>query len=215
MSDNFAAVAESLASIARDFHSHGWMTGTSGNVSAVVDRDPLRLAISPSGADKGQLTPSQMLLIDADATLVAPANNEFNSAKPSDESYLHVRIVRERGAGAVLHTHSIWNTMLSDLYFADRGVAIEGYEMLKGLQDVSSHEHREWIPIVENSQDMLALANTIADTLHTHKDAHGFLVRRHGLYSWGKDLPQAKRHIEILEFLFEVLGRSQEFTRKV
>ena len=214
MSDHFAALADSLASIARDFHSRGWMMGTSGNVSAVVDRDPLHLAISPSGADKGQLTPNQMLLIDADARLVAQANSELNSAKPSDESHLHARIVRERGAGAVLHTHSIWNTMLSDLYFADGGVAIEGYEMLKGLEGVSSHEHREWIPIIENSQDMLALADTIADTLNTHQHAHGFLLRRHGLYSWGKDLSQAKRHIEIIEFLLEVLGRSHEITRK-
>lgn len=215
MSDNFTMFAESLAAIARDFHSHGWMTGTSGNLSAVVDRDPLRLAISPSGADKGQLTPNQMLLIDADARLVRFAANELannRAAKPSDESHLHVRIVKERGAGAVLHTHSIWNTMLSDLHFADGGVGIEGYEMLKGLQGVSSHEHREWIPIIENSQDMLQLANTIADTLNNHQNAHGFLLRRHGLYSWGKDLSEAKRHIEILEFLFEVLGRSHGST---
>ena len=214
MSDNFAVLAESLASIARDFHSHGWMMGTSGNLSAVVDCDPLRLAISPSGADKGQLTPNQILLVDANAELIVSGDKEFHGAKPSDESHLHLRIVTERGAGAVLHTHSIWNTMLSDRHFADGGIAIEGYEMLKGLDGVSSHEHREWIPIVENSQDMLALADTIADTLNTHKDAHGLLLRRHGLYSWGKDLSQAKRHIEILEFLLEVLGRSHGSTKK-
>jgi methylthioribulose-1-phosphate dehydratase len=128
--------------------------------------------------------------------------------KPSDESPLHIRIVKERGAGAVIHTHSIWNTILSDLQAADGGVTIEGYEMLKGLQNVSTHEHREWLPIIENSQDMLTLAESIGDTLRKHKDAHGFLLRRHGLYSWGSDLPQAKRHVEILEFLLEALGRS-------
>jgi methylthioribulose-1-phosphate dehydratase len=129
-------------------------------------------------------------------------------AKPSDESPLHVRIVKERGAGAVIHTHSIWNTILSDLHAADGGLAIEGYEMLKGLHNVKTHQHREWLPIIENSQDMLALAENISDTLGKHKDAHGILLRGHGLYSWGSDLQQAKRHVEILEFLLEVVGRS-------
>jgi methylthioribulose-1-phosphate dehydratase len=203
MSDSFAQVASSLVSIARSFHDRGWLVGTSGNLSAVVDREPLRLAMSPSGVDKGELTHAQVLLIDEHARVLGA-----HAAKPSDESPLHVRIVKERGAGAVLHTHSIWNTILSDLQAPHTGVAIEGYEMLKGLQGVSTHEHREWLPIIENSQDMLALADSIAATLKQHKDAHGFLLRRHGLYSWGEDLPQAKRHIEILEFLLEALGRT-------
>ena len=101
----------------------------------------------------------------------------------------------ERGAGAVLHTHSIWNTILSDIHAADGGLSIEGYEMLKGLEGVNTHEHREWLPILENSQDMLALADSIGDTLGKHKDAHAFLLHRHGLYSWGRDLAQAKRHV--------------------
>ena len=70
-----------------------------------------------------------------------------------------------------------------------------------------THEHREWLPIIKNSQDMPALADTIADTLN-HTAAHGFLLERHGLYSWGDNLAQAKRHIEILEFLLETLGRT-------
>ena len=203
MSETFAQIASNLASIARSFYLRGWLIGTSGNLSAVVDREPLRLAMSPSGVDKGELTQAQILLIDEHARVVGD-----HSAKPSDESLLHIRIVRERGAGAVLHTHSIWNTILSDLHAADGGVSIEGYEMLKGLQGVSTHEHREWLPIIENSQDMLALADSISDTLCKHKDAHGFLLRRHGLYSWGSDLPQAKRHVELFEFLLEALGRT-------
>ena len=203
MSESFVQIASSLATIARGFHIRGWLVGTSGNLSAVVDREPLRLAVRPSGVDKGELIPAQVLLIDEHARVVSD-----HPAKPSDESPLHVRIVKERGAGAVIHTHSIWNTILSDLQAADGGVAIEGYEMLKGLQNVSTHAHREWLPIIENSQDIFALADCIGDTLRKHKDAHGFLLRRHGLYSWGHDLPQAKRHVEILEFLLEVLGRS-------
>ncbi len=203
MPDSFPQIASSLASIARDFYLRGWLVGTSGNLSAVVEREPLRLAMSPSGVDKGELRGEQILMIDEDARVVSD-----HPAKPSDESPLHLRIVKELGAGAVLHTHSIWNTILSDHYAAGGGVAIEGYEMLKGLQGVNTHEHSEWLPIIENSQNMLALADTIGDTLKQQQRAHGLLLRRHGLYSWGKDLAQAKRHVEILEFLLEAMGKA-------
>jgi methylthioribulose-1-phosphate dehydratase len=197
-------LATMLASIAKSFHTRGWLLGTSGNLSAVVQREPLRLAMSPSGVYKGELTADQLLTIDENARLVSNHPN----AKPSDESLLHLRIARQRGAGAVLHTHSVWNTMLSDLYAHQNGITITGYEMLKGLQGVRSHEHSEWLPIIPNSQDMHALANTVGDTLNNHGAIHGFLLERHGLYSWGDTLAQAKRHIEILEFLLETLGRT-------
>ena len=203
MSQGFIDIASSLAHIARGFHGRGWLLGTSGNLSAVVQREPLQMAMSPSGVDKGELRPEQLLSIDENARIVGQ-----QGGKPSDESLLHIRIVKERGAGAVLHTHSIWNTILSDLYATDGGIKIEGYEMLKGLQGVRTHEHSEWLPIIDNSQDMPALADRISNTLREHKNAHGFLLKRHGLYSWGDNLAQAKRHVEILEFLLETLGRT-------
>jgi len=201
--ENLSELASNLASVAKSFHARGWLLGTSGNLSAVIQREPLRLAMSPSGIDKGELTAEQVLTIDENARL--PSDHE---GKPSDESLLHIRIVKERGAGAVLHTHSVWNTVLSDLYARDGGIKIEGYEMLKGLQGVRTHKHTEWLPIIENSQDMHALAATVGETLNQDTTAHGLLIERHGLYSWGENLPQAKRHIEILEFLLETLGRT-------
>jgi methylthioribulose-1-phosphate dehydratase len=203
MSQDITKIAVGLAAVAKSFHARGWMLGTSGNLSAVVRQEPLQIAMSPSGVDKGELRPDQLLSIDEHAQIVGQ-----QGGKPSDESLLHIRIVKDRGAGAVLHTHSIWNTILSDVYASDGGIKIEGYEMLKGLQGVRTHEHAEWLPIVENSQDMPALAGTIAETLNQHQAAHGFLLRRHGLYSWGENLAQAKRHIEILEFLLEAIGRT-------
>ena len=203
MPNHLPQLANDLATTARGFHARGWLLGTSGNLSAVVEREPLRLAMSPSGIDKGELTAEQVLTIDEHARLVSD-----HAAKPSDESLLHIRIVKDRGAGAVLHTHSVWNTMLSDLYASEGGIRIEGYEMLKGLQGVRTHEHSDWLPIIDNSQDMPSLAATIGNTLSEHKSAHGLLLHRHGLYSWGDNLAQAKRHIEILEFLLETLGRT-------
>jgi len=192
-----------LAALGRSFYARGWALGTSGNFSAVVSRDPFRIAITSTGLDKGSLTPDQLVQVDANGTVAE------GSGQASAETALHLVLVRVRAAGAVLHTHSIWSTIISELHAAQHGIWIEGYEMLKGLQGVKSHTHREWLPIVENDQDMARLAGVVDRTLTQHPDAHGFLLRGHGLYTWGGDLGQAKRHLEILEFLLEVIGRTR------
>jgi methylthioribulose-1-phosphate dehydratase len=111
-------------------------------------------------------------------------------------------------AGAVLHTHSVWSTVLSGTFASQGGLGLEGYEMLKGLEGVRTHRHREWLPILENSQDILELSQEVSRTLRENPGIHGFLLRGHGLYTWGASLQEAKRHVEILEFLMEVLVRS-------
>jgi methylthioribulose-1-phosphate dehydratase len=202
---SFAELAAQLAEIGRQCHARGWVLGTSGNFSAVVSRDPLRLAITTSGVDKGTLAAGEIVEIDGHGKVVA------GSGRPSAEASLHLAIVRARGAGAVLHTHSIWSTILSDAA-TEGGLAIEGYEMLKGLDGVGTHEHREWLPILDNTQDWAAAVPQVEAILTEQPDAHGFLIRRHGLYTWGPDLAGAKRQVEILEFLFEVTGRKRGTT---
>jgi len=192
-----------LAEVGRRLDQRGWVLGTSGNFSAVLEREPLRLAITPSGAAKGDLAEQDLLEIDERCVVV-----NGRAGRPSAEARLHVEIVRGRGAAAVLHTHSVWSTVLSDRYSADAGLAIEGYEMLKGLEGVATHAHREWIPILENDQNMERLALVVRTTLSSHPACHAFLLRRHGLYTWGNTLPQALRHIEIVEFLLEAMGRT-------
>lgn len=196
-------LSTALAEAGRAFYSRGWVLGTSGNFSAVLQRDPLRLLITASGLDKGALTAEQFLEIDQSCKVLS------GEGKPSAEALLHTVVVRLRGAGAVLHTHSVWSTLLSEVHGARGGLAISGYEMLKGLEGIKTHEHHEWLPIVENSQDMPALAASVEAVLRNHPDAHGFLIRAHGLYTWGEDVAQARRHVEILEFLLEVLGRRE------
>ena len=202
--ETFAAAVRKLAELSHNFYARGWVLGTSGNFSTVISRDPLRVAITPSGVDKGALTGEEILLIDGRAEVLSN-----HPSKPSDETPLHLMIITSRSAGAVLHTHSVWSTSLSNLHACDGGIAIEGYEMLKGLVGVRTHQHREWLPIVDNSQDMKALAEEVGATLTQHPKAHGVLLRGHGLYTWGKDLPEAKRHVEILEFLLETIGRTR------
>jgi methylthioribulose-1-phosphate dehydratase len=198
----FAHLAAELAEIGRGFYARGWVLGTSGNFSAVVSRDPLCFAITSTGVDKGSLAAGHILEMD-DAAGVVRGNG-----RPSAEALLHVAIVRGLGAGAVLHTHSVWSTYLSGKHAAQGGIAMEGYEMLKGLDGVRTHQHREWLPILENSQDMEELSARVATTLRQNPGIHGFLLREHGLYTWGQTLPEAKRHVEILEFLLEVVSRA-------
>ena len=203
MTTEFSLLSRQLAEIGRRFDQRGWVLGTSGNFSAVVSREPLRLAMTPSGASKGDLDPDSILEIDENCVV-----SNGRNGKPSAEARLHVEIVRQRGAAAVLHTHSVWSTVLTGRHAFDDGLAIEGYEMLKGLEGVATHEHREWIPILENDQDMERLAGIARSALSSHPPCHAFLLRRHGLYTWGDTLPQAVRHIEIIEFLLETIGRT-------
>jgi methylthioribulose-1-phosphate dehydratase len=201
----FEDLAGQLADVGRHCYERGWALGTSGNFSAVVRKDPLTLAITTSGVDKGLLEPGEIVAIDGSGRVV------HGTGQPSAEATLHLAIVRSRGAGAVLHTHSIWSTILSEAG-SDDGLTIEGYEMLKGLDGVRTHEHRERLPVIENTQDWSAAVPQVETLLRRNPEAHGFLIRRHGLYTWGRDLPEARRHVEILEFLFEAMGRKRGMT---
>ena len=196
--------ADRLAAIVRGAYQRGWTLGTSGNFSAVVGTEPLRLVITPSGADKGAVAGEQMVTIDEKGQATG------GPGRPSAETSLHLAIVRACGARAVSHTHSVWSTLLSDVAAKDGGLAIEGYEMLKGLRGVTTHAHREWLPVIENTQDWEAEAPRVEGMLRGRPHTHGLLIRRHGLYTWGGDLDEMKRHLEILEFLLEVVGRSRD-----
>jgi methylthioribulose-1-phosphate dehydratase len=201
--DGFLRLAATLAEVGRSFYGRGWALGTSGNFIAVVSWEPLRLAITCTGVEKSSLTAEHFVEIDETGRPLRGAG------RPSSEALLHLAIVRARRPGAVLHTHSVWNTLLSDMFAANGGFVLTGYEMLKGLAGVTTHEHREWLPILENSQDVPAVSRRVEEVLHKFPGLHGFLLRAHGLYSWGNDVAEACRHVEILEFLLETVGRTR------
>jgi methylthioribulose-1-phosphate dehydratase len=162
----------------------------------------MRLAITASGVSKGELRPSHVCEIDAHGAVAGRC-----AGRPSAETALHLTIADSVGARAVIHTHSIWNTLLSERCARDHGVAIEGYEMLKGLRGISTHEHREWIPILDNDQDLVRLSTHLRAVLCRQPACHAVLLRRHGMYTWGDSLREATRHVEIIEFLLEIIGR--------
>ena len=197
--ESFQEEIEAVCATARWCYARGWAPATSGNFSV---RSGAHILITPTGLDKGTLTPADLLEIDLEGRAIG------GHGKPSAETGLHTVIYRDRHeARAILHVHSIWNTILSG-HFAGKGyVSLEGYELLKGLAAVSSHTHRERVPIIGNSQNYDELSAHLAATLQDHQQAHGVLLSRHGLYTWGGAVAEARRHLEALEFLFEVEGR--------
>ena len=200
----FEQISTELAQTGFGFYNHGWLYGTSGNLSAVLRRDPFLLAITGSGLDKGHLDPGQMIQIDHDANVL------LGKFRPSAETALHIGVIDETGCGSVFHTHSVWTTLVSRKYEKEGGIRIEGFEMLKGLEGVRTHEHTEWIPIFPNTQDMDALSLDVREMLRQNTKIHGFMLSGHGLYTWGKDMQETKRHVEVLEFLIEAHGRANQ-----
>ncbi|MFQ5720092.1 MAG: methylthioribulose 1-phosphate dehydratase [Acidobacteriota bacterium] len=196
-----AEIGHALAEIGRRCHARHWAAGTSGNFSQVARRDPLLLAITRTGADKSRLTAADVVMVNADGAV------RGGCGEPSDETPLHLAIVQQQHAGAVLHTHSVWATLASERYATDGAVALTGFEMLKGLAGVTSPTHREILPILDNDPDRDSLAGQIISRLAGEPTTHGLLLRSHGLTTWGDSLDAALRHLEVLEFLLEVVGR--------
>ena len=202
----YATAIRGLIESGQDFHRRGWSLGTSSNYSVVVDRDPLQLIMTGSGFDKGRLTPEQFVLVDDEARSLHPS-----FPKPSAEALLHTALAKAAGAGAILHTHSVCGTVLSEGFLEHGKLPIAGYEMLKGLTGISTHETAIEVEIFPNTQDIPALSRVIQERA---RDAarplqHGFLIAGHGLYTWGENLAAARRQVEIFEFLFEVVAQKR------
>ncbi len=203
---------DQLREIGREFHQRGWSLGTSSNYSVIISRDPLELLVTASGKDKSALGRDDFVRVDANGN-VCDGSNRRSSA----ETLLHCTIAQLVPAtGAVLHTHSIWGTLLSRTDLAAGSLRIEGYEMLKGLEGIATHDTTEEVPIFANTQDMPRLSEEIRGRFAAfdfsapgRPPVHGFLISGHGLYTWGRSLAEARRHIEIFEFLFECTARAR------
>ncbi len=187
--------AQELVEAGRFFNTLGLCSATAGNFSKRLDRD--LIAITVSGKHKGELTEEDVILINLEGTSLG------STKKSSAETALHTvvyRLIPE--AGSVLHTHSVDGTVLSRLIAPALSFLTEGYEIHKIFPGILTHESTLELPIFENSQDYAALSAEVADYLATHPQTAGFFLRGHGLYTWGKDVEEAKIRTEAFEFLF-------------
>ncbi|HXH74313.1 MAG TPA: methylthioribulose 1-phosphate dehydratase [Bacteriovoracaceae bacterium] len=194
-------LAEKLVQTIRFFNAKGWSPATSTNYS-VRSSNPNEFIISKSGVDKSQFELTDLILINDQGVVLPPYN--LTGVKSSAETEIHTELYKRfPKVNCVLHTHSLLGTILSQAMVKQWELRFEGLEILKGLEGNATHEMTEGLPIVPNSQDMKDIMQFLEPQFNKQATLHGFLIAGHGLYSWGKDIPTAKRHIETFEFLLE------------
>lgn len=188
-------LAQALIDAGRFFFSRGWVPATSSNFSARLDE--ARALLTVSGRHKGKLTMDDFLRVALDSGFSLDADK-----RPSAETLLHTQLyLRDPAIGCVLHTHSMPATVLSRL--TDGVLELEGYELAKAFPGVDTHESTLVIPVFGNDQDIPRLATEVDAWIDRHGLPVGYLIEGHGLYTWGKTVSDAVRHVEALEFLLE------------
>ena len=191
--------AEQLAQLIRAWNAKGFSPATSTNYSFRVGAD--RLAISKSGRDKSQFSAQDFMLVDLKGRALPPFEGERSSA----ETLLLTVLYEENEAiNVVVHTHSIYGTLLSDYYLKQGDLRLSQYELLKALPQFDSHDADFELPIFPNTQDIEQLSEDFRRLYLAQPATIAYLIAGHGLYTWGKSIAEAKRHLEALEFLLEV-----------
>ena len=176
-------------------YSRGWFPATSGNLSYKLHDDPLYFAITSSGRDKGTVTHEDVIFVDKEAKPI-----EKTKLKPSAETKIHSQIYQKTDAGCIIHIHTVNNNFVSSVFFDERFVPLKDMEMIKAL-DIWEENAYIKVPIIENFFDLNKLAQEAGKAINP--SVPGLLIKNHGIYAWGKDEFEAKRHIEAFEFMFE------------
>jgi methylthioribulose-1-phosphate dehydratase len=183
---DFKIIAEQLVQTAQWASRMGWAPATSSNYSVRLPDNaaPAYCAITSSGVDKGTIEIEHILAVDQYGKPI-----DAEGLEPSAETLLHLLLYRTMGAGAVLHTHSLSAALLSQLARNEGQVLLSGWELLKGLNGIDTHDVEISLPVFPNSQDMQALSTRVEQALSNQRSCYGFLLAGHGLYAWGKDMP--------------------------
>lgn len=195
-------VYRELDAVKSDFAARGWFPGTSGNLSMRVggfEPDRFAFAVTASGKDKAASTPEDFLLVDQTGAPI-----EATRLKPSAETLIHCEIYRQTGCGAIFHIHTVFNSIVSDLFWERRAVPVEGVELIKAF-NIWDEDAVIDVPIVSNFADIPRIVPEVKERLD--KRIPGILLRKHGIYAWGRDAFEARKHLEAFEFLFEYVYR--------
>lgn len=197
LEQRMAAFAE-LRAVKTDFAARGWFPGTSGNLSVRVGEyapERFAFAVTASGKDKAANTPEDFLIVDQDGQPTEPTK-----LKPSAETLIHCEIYKHTGCGAIFHVHTIYNNIISEYDASLGAVPIEGVELIKAFNIWEENASIE-VPILPNYAKIPRIAEQVAGAIRP--GIPGILLRNHGIYAWGSNAFEAKRHLEAFEFLFE------------
>jgi methylthioribulose-1-phosphate dehydratase len=188
-----------IVDLCKQFYVQGWVSGTGGGVSI---RDGGRVYVAPSGVQKERIREADIYVLDEAGNVVQ--RPEDPSLTPSACSPLFFNAYRLRGAGAVIHSHAM-HAMLATLTARDV-FECTALEMIKGISGHGYHDKLQ-VPIIENTAHERDLADSMAEAMRAHPRTRAVLVRRHGVYVWGKDWVEAKTHAECYHYLFEAVVR--------
>ena len=191
----FQTRATELIEAGRIIHARGWVPATSGNFSARLSDGSI--AITVSGKDKGALGTEDIMRVDGEG-------RSLDGKKPSAETLLHTSLYRRYAwVRSVLHPHSPNATVVSRLFPSE--LVLEDNELLKALEGVNTHETRIVVPIFPNDQDISRLSAKVDEYIDRHEDdIYGYIIAGHGFYTWGLSVKEALRHVEALEYLFDI-----------
>ena len=188
----FARAAQALCNYGRILYGRGWSPATSSNYS--VRLNDHCCALTSSGKHKGELTPADILAVDWHG-------QALSAGKPSAETLLHTQLYqRDEQIGAVRHTHSPVAVVLSQIW-PENNLSLTGWELQKAFAGETTHEDTVTFPLFANDQDIERLSALVESHMQAHGQGHAYLIRGHGIYTWGKDLGECFRHLEALENL--------------
>jgi methylthioribulose-1-phosphate dehydratase len=193
--------AELICELARTFYELGWASGTGGGICIRIGE---RVMVAPSAVQKERMRPEQMFTISlAGEILTRP---EDPSLRPSECSSLFLKAINLRGAGAVIHSHSLHAVMATLLF--QKEFVVSHLEMIKGIEGLGYHD-RLVVPIIDNTARECDLADSLEEAILAYPDTHAVLVRRHGVYIWGDDWVKAKTQAECYDYLFHAAVEMQ------
>ncbi|WP_419812827.1 methylthioribulose 1-phosphate dehydratase [Bacterioplanoides sp.] len=196
--NDFNQAAESLCRYGKILYQRDWSPATSSNYS--IRLNDHCCALTSSGKHKGKLSNDDILVVDFHGQPIAHPQHKV-SGKPSAETLLHTQLYqRDPTIGAVLHTHSPTCVVLSQIWQNDV-LALSGWELQKAFAGETSHEGTVTIPLFANDQNMQRLADQVEQTMQQTQQGHAYLIRGHGVYTWGKNIEECFRHLEALEHL--------------
>lgn len=184
-----------IVEICQHMYALGWASGTGGGMSI---REGDQVYMAPSGVQKERLQEQDIFVLDLDGRVIeAPSNTKL---KVSECAPLFFNAFRMRDAGAVLHSHSV-NALLATL-ISKPEFRTTHLEMMKGIRD---HGYRDElvVPIIDNTAHECDLADSMAEAIDAYPKTQAVLVRRHGVYVWGRSWIEAKTQAECYDYLFE------------
>lgn len=191
-----------LALLVRTMNSFGHNPATSGNYSLRSKTSPEIALVSESGIDKSKFTEENFLPLYY-KTRKMLENYSDSGRKSSDETDIHLTIYQITNANCVLHSHLLDSLLFADLFHDQDFASLKNLELLKGFKNIKTHEIEIKVPIFDNTQDIKSLAEIVKPAILSQENNYGLLLRGHGIYVWGESVEEAKRHLEVFEYLFK------------